>query len=356
MRVALACDWFLKYASTQTAALARAGAEVMLLCRDHALEFGGDEAERRLALEHAAGAGVRIVELHGRLWDWTSTGELVRIGRHLRRFSPDVVHAHAGADPRMLALLPGAPLVLTIHDLVPHPGQPVPRPAPRRWFLDGARRAWRRRASVIVVHSTRLRAQLMLRPDQRCVVIPHGMQVRDRPLPPPPHATVGFFGRLAPYKGLDVLARAMPRIWATHPDVQLHVAGEGDARLMLEDPRVRLDREYLPEAELERYFASVSVAALPYTEASQTGAGSTAIGYGVPIVASRLGGLSDLTLDQSYLFEAGDDAGLAAQLVAHLGDDASVRDRVLAELAAPRSWDAVAQRSLALYEGLAAPR
>ena len=63
MRVALACDWFLKYASTQTAALARAGAEVMLLCRDHALEFGGDEAERRLALEHAADAGVRIVEL-----------------------------------------------------------------------------------------------------------------------------------------------------------------------------------------------------------------------------------------------------------------------------------------------------
>ena len=267
-----------------------------------------------------------------------------------------MVHAHAGADPRMLALLPSAPLVLTIHDLVPHPGQPVPRPAPRRWFLDAARRAWRRRASVIVVHSTRLEPQVALRPHQRCVVIPHGMQVRDRPLAPPARAAVGFFGRLAPYKGLDVLARAMPRVWTTRPDVHLHVAGAGDAGLVLQDPRVRLDGEYLPEAELERFFAGVTVAALPYTEASQTGAGSTAIGYGVPIVASRLGGLPDLTLDESYLFEAGDDAGLAARIVAHLGDDASVRERVLAELAAPRSWAAVARRSLALYEGLAAQR
>jgi glycosyltransferase involved in cell wall biosynthesis len=202
---------------------------------------------------------------------------------------------------------------------------------------------------VIVVHSEELRADVALRTSQRCVVIAHGADVRARPLPPPAQRAVAFFGRLAPYKGLNVLGRAMPRVWDVRSDVQLRVAGWGDSELPLDDPRVHFERRYLPEAELPGFFARASLAVLPYTQASQTGVGSIAAGYGVPVVASRTGGLPDLTLDTSYQCIPGDYAGLAAAIIEHIEDGPDVRNRVLECVACPRSWDALAVRALELY-------
>jgi glycosyltransferase involved in cell wall biosynthesis len=357
VRIALACDWFLKYAAAQAAALAATGTEVVLVCREHPFEFGDDQRERIAAIDSARAAGARVLELPGRLGDPAALPELIRIRRRLARFAPDIVHVHDRVDPRAWALLPlRAPTVLTIHDPAPHPGQPVARLAPKRWLLDGSRRAWRARARVVIVHSERLRNELRLRRDQRSAVVPHGTYVRSEPLAPPPVATVGFFGRLEPYKGLDVLASAMPRVWEVRPDVHLRVAGSGPTRLPLSDPRVRVDHGYLPEAEVEAFFRGTSLAVLPYTAASQTGAGSVAVGYGIPIVASRLGGLSDLVLDESYLVRAGDHTGLAAAIVAHVDDGREVRTRVLADVANRSSWATAAAISVRLYERVLAGR
>jgi glycosyltransferase involved in cell wall biosynthesis len=350
MRVALACDWFLKYTAAQAAALARAGAEVVLLCRDHAVEFGGDRDEWHATVEEAGRKGVRVLATPGRLWDPRATSSLVRIRRSIGGFDPDVIHLHDhSVDPRGFALLPRAPAVLTVHDPALHPGHPVPRLAPRRWLLERSQRMWRARAEIVVVHSEQLRSQVALRADQRCVVVPHGLSALREPLPPPPAPTVGFFGRLQPYKGLEVLARAMPRVWSVRPEVQLRVVGSGTSELPLNDPRVTVQRSYLPESDVKGFFRGISLTVLPYTQASQTGAGSVAVGLGVPVVASRVGGLPDLVLDESYLCEPGDDGDLARAILLHLDDGADVRRRVLADVAAPHSWDALAARNLKLY-------
>jgi glycosyltransferase involved in cell wall biosynthesis len=318
------------------------------------LEFGGDADERAELLQAARDSGVLVLELPGRVWDPVAIPELIRVRAAISRFRPDVIHVHDSVDPRALALLPRAPLVLSIHDPSPHPGQPVARRVLRRWFLGAVRERWRKRARVVVIHSERLRGEVPLRQGQVCAVLDHGLEVRDEPLAPPPVPTVGFFGRLEPYKGLDVLARAMPRVWQVRPEVQLNVAGSGLTPFPLKDPRISIKREYLPESKLDEFFGGISLAALPYTHASQSGAGSLAVARGVPIIASRLGGLPDLTLDETYLFDPGDEAGLAAAIVRHLDDDATVRRRVLTEVAGPRSWHAVAQRSLEVYDRLLA--
>lgn len=355
MRVALTCDWFLKYAAAQSVGLARAGADVLLLCRTHANEFGGDQRERAAAVEDARRAGVQVIELPGRLSDPRVAPALLKLRGQLARFAPEVVHAHDRADPRALLLLPRRPIALTVHDPVSHPGQPVAS-LHKRWFLNGSHNAWRGGAHTIVVHSERLRREVQLRDGQRCVVVPHGLHTLERPLPPPAALAVGFFGRLEPYKGLDVLAAAMPIVWAVRPDVALHVAGAGASVLPLDDSRVQLQRGYLPEAEVERFFEQLSLAVLPYTQASQTGAGSVAVGHGVPLIVSRLGGLPDLALDRTYTFAPGDAAGLAGAIIAHIEDGAEVRGRVLADVAGPHSWDAVAARSLELYEQMLSQR
>ena len=94
----------------------------------------------------------------------------------------------------------------------------------------------------------------------------------------------------------------------------------------------------------------MSLAVLPYTQASQTGVGSVAVGYGVPIVVSRVGGLPDLALDHSYVVEPGDDAALADAIVRHIDDGSDVRCRVLSDVAAPRSWDSIAVQSISVYK------
>jgi glycosyltransferase involved in cell wall biosynthesis len=352
MRVVLACDWFVKYAVAQAAGLAGRGAQVLLLVREHAFEFGGDRAERERALDRARHAGVVVVALPGRLWDPRAVPELWRIRRRIRAFAPDIIHVHDRVDPRVLLLAPRAPAVLTLHDPVDHPGQPVSRLALKRRALEGSRALWRRRAGAVIVHSERLRSELTLRPGQGGVVVPHGLDVRAKPLPAPETPTVGFFGRLVPYKGLDVIAGAMPRVWEQRPDVRVRVSGEGSAEFALHDARAQVQRTYLPESEVDGFFAQSTLVLLPYTQASQTGVGSLAAGYGVPVVVSRLGGLPDLALDPSYVVAPGDADDLARAILAHIDDGAEVRERVLAEVAAPHSWDACAQRTIAIYETL----
>jgi glycosyltransferase involved in cell wall biosynthesis len=181
------------------------------------------------------------------------------------------------------------------------------------------------------------------------------VDVLAEPLACPPTPTVSFFGRLEPYKGLEVLAQAMPRVWDHRPEVLLKVAGAGPSQLPLVDRRVAVQRGYLPETAIDGFFLETSLAVLPYTEASQTGVGSRAVGYGVPVVATRVGGLPDLTLDPTYLVDPGDDVGLAEAIVRHVDDGRDIRARVLAELAAPRSWDAASAKTLELYEQLLGP-
>jgi glycosyltransferase involved in cell wall biosynthesis len=352
LRVVVTCDWFVKYCADQTAALARAGAEVVLLCRDHTFEFGGDADERLRTLDKATRDGVTVVELPGRGRDLRAARALLGLRRQMAAFAPHVIHAHQYADPRALLVLPRVPLVLTLHDPTPHPGQPVARNRAKRLALAAVARAWRARARVIVVHSRRLLPRVDLRHSQRGAVIPLGLTVHPAPLAVPPAPLVGFFGRLEPYKGLGTLAEAMPHVWSERPDVHLRVAGHGPTAFTLQDPRVQVDGRYLPESELEAFFAATSLAVLPYTEASQTAAGNEALGYGIPLVVSRAGGLVDLALDDSYLVEPGDARGLAAAIVAHIDDGPEVRARVHAELARPRSWDAAAALSLTLYEEL----
>jgi glycosyltransferase involved in cell wall biosynthesis len=278
--------------------------------------------------------------------------ELGRIRRQVRRFAPDVVHAHERLDPRILALAPKVPTVVTVHDPVLHPGQPVPKGL-ERWLWERARLAWGRRAEAILVHSESLVADVTLRPDQCCTVIPHGLDLLVSPLPVPAKPLVGFFGRLTPYKGLDVLAAAMPRVWETRPEIRVRVTGDGEAPFLLRDPRVQFERRYVPENEIHDLFRKTSLAVLPYIQASQTGVGSIAVGFGIPIVASDVGGLPDLTLDRSYRFPAGDAVTLARRIIQHIDDGSEVRERVLECIAGPRSWDAVAARSIGVYERIA---
>src|SRR2546422_5112922 len=58
--------------------------------------------------------------------------------------------------------------------------------------------------------------------------------------------------------------------------------------------RVRVVNRYVPNEEVAPYFAAADVVALPYREATGSGIAQVAFGAGVPVIATRTGGLEEV--------------------------------------------------------------
>jgi glycosyltransferase involved in cell wall biosynthesis len=350
VRILIVCDFLFKYGSQQARSLVHAGHDVAILCRSHALEFGGLDHERDDVHDSLRGAGIRMLVVPGRVRSVSAVPTMLGIRRALRRWRPHVVHVHENHDPRLLALTAGYRTVLHVHDPLGHPGAPELTRS-ENWAF----RRWFHRADRFIVHGEALVPELrpIIGPRRPITVIHHGTDARAAPLPPPAEPTVLLFGRLEQYKGVDVLVAAMPRVWERRPDARLVVAGEGvAARLVPDDPRVTLMARYISEAEVDGVLERASLVALPYTQASQSGVGLLAIAAGVPVVVSDLGSLPELAYDGSFVAAAGDPAALAATILRHLDDGADVRARVLDHARSQFSWEAAARQTTELYREL----
>jgi glycosyltransferase involved in cell wall biosynthesis len=350
VRILIVCDFLFKYGAQQAHSLAGIGHDVAMLCRSHALEFGGATAERDEVIDRLRSDGIQMLVVPGRVRSVSTVPLMLEIRRGLRRWRPQVVHVHENHDPRLLALTSGYPTVLTVHDPLGHPGAPELTRG-ENWAF----RRWFRRADGFVVHGRALIEELepIVGRDRPIVVIPHGVTPDSEPLPVPESPRILLFGRLEQYKGVEVLIGAMPRVWELRPDARLVVAGEGDAaRLVPDDPRITLIPRYISEREVDTLLAEASLAVLPYTQASQSGVGMLAIGRGVPVVVSDLGALPELAYEPSFVFEAGNTQSLADTIVRHLDDGAEVRRAVLDHAQAHFSWDHAAQLSTELYRQL----
>ncbi|HEY2637368.1 MAG TPA: glycosyltransferase family 4 protein, partial [Solirubrobacteraceae bacterium] len=183
-RVVCACDWLVKYTAGLTRGLADAGAEAVLLTRDHDLEFGGQAGALRDHARAVLGPDVPHLVLPGRPRQLGPYREAIRLRRSLHRFAPDVVHLQSSVvnDPRLVLVAGARPgrYALTVHDVTRHPGDPE---------ASGLRRRLEERlvrgAGVTFVHAERLAEDLRRRYGPvPTAVVPHGVDVPSpRPLP-----------------------------------------------------------------------------------------------------------------------------------------------------------------------------
>lgn len=100
------------------------------------------------------------------------------------------------------------------------------------------------------------------------------------------------FGRLRPYKGLDLLAAALDGIPV---GLEVRVAGLGPESRALEAlracPHVTVENRWVPETEIGALLAWSDAVILPYRDASQSGVAAAALAAGRPVIATRVGGL-----------------------------------------------------------------
>jgi len=289
-----------------------------------------------------------------------------KIFHRIREFAPDVIHyqgAHLWFD-LALPFLRRYPLVFTIHDFRPHPGDRLSQKTPL-WVEMFARR----RAHELIVHSQFLR-ELVLRnlggTEAKISVIPH-IQIGED-LPPSPNNEeehlILFFGRIWEYKGLEYLIRAEPLITARVSDARILIAGQGEdfaryARLMIHPDRFIVHNEFISDDRAADYFHRASVVVLPYIEASQSGVIPMAYSAAKPVVATTVGGLPEIVEDgrTGYLVAPRDTAQLA-DAVTRLLLDAPLRHQMgkngKSKLEAECSPGVIARKTMEVYRGAVA--
>ena len=127
-----------------------------------------------------------------------------------------------------------------------------------------------------------------------------GADIRARFAIPADHRVVLCFGFVRPYKGIDIIVRALH---ATPDTLHLLVVGEWwrknpVLRNLCAHPairsRVHIVDAYIPNEEVADYFAAADVVALPYRSGTVSGVATLAAALGVPLLVSAVGALAGL--------------------------------------------------------------
>jgi glycosyltransferase involved in cell wall biosynthesis len=126
----------------------------------------------------------------------------------------------------------------------------------------------------------------------------------------------GHMGAFTHEKGQDVAVAAAKLLEAEFPDLRLILAGEGPLRSALEgDPRVLLPG-YVDDRA--RFFAALDVFLMPSRSDGWGLAALEAMAHGLPVIASRTGGLTEIVVsgETGWLVAPDDPSALAGAIAA----------------------------------------
>ena len=316
----------------------------------------------------AAGADVVPMGMRAKL----DPACFLRLVRYVARERIDIVHTHMDVADFYGALagrLGGARCVVATKHA---PDEFRTRRTWRRYpFMVLERLAYAMEDAVIVVSEglASFLEETEHLPRRKMVVIGHGIdetscvvprpQARQAPGLPAFDPLLGAVGRLSPEKGQAVLLRALPAILAAFPRGGLVLAGEGPSRRELEAEALRLgiaDRAVFLgfRRDVPALLGAIDLFVQPSIYEGFGISLLEAMAAGLPIVASRVGGIPEMVQDGAtgLLVPPQDPAALAAAVVRLLrdGDAARRLGEAAARGARARySLQAVAARVEALY-------
>ena len=262
----------------------------------------------------------------------------------------------------------GYRIVWTAHNVLPHDAV----------FDDdtAARRELVRACDAVIAHSTHT-AEVLERFGASAVeVVPQGADGAVRSRQPTRIAAraqlelrdedvvVLFFGKVLPYKGVEMLLEAAAVLRPDTPIVVL-VAGEcrdPAYRQVLEalvdqaGPRVRANFEFVPDARLETLLAAADFAAFPFRTVTNSSSVVLALAAGVPVIVPELPELEDLPAGATVRHRRGTSALVETlERVAYMDpEDRAAMTAAATRFAPSRSWAAAATATRGVYARLLA--
>ena len=283
----------------------------------------------------------------------------------------DIFHAQWWSLPTLptlismilLAKRKKIPVIVTVHNVMPHEGSILFERASRLIF---------QLTDHLIVHTKHNKKTLICRyqiHSNRISVIPHGpltvfktgtRNFRQHRQISEKEKIVLFFGTIRGYKGLDILIHALSKVKKTLP-ARLVIAGslwepwdryeDLIRQLGLTDDIIKLIG-YVPSDQVGSLFCAADLVVLPYTHFdSQSGVGAAAIAFHVPMIVTDTGGLTDLVSDSECVVPCSDSNLLAEKIVNILSNEALQKKlkNDARKIEKQMSWERIADQTLSLY-------
>lgn len=254
------------------------------------------------------------------------------------------------------------------------------------WLNRFTLRVQYRLAHQIFVHTDKMKQELMDKfgvQGSRITVIPFGInnavpnteltarEAKRRLGLREDEKTILSFGRITPYKGLEYLFAAFRKVLARDGHYRLIVAGKVDRcekywsalresiREEVQNGRIVVRDEFVPDDETEVYFKAADALVLSYRDIYQSGVLFLGHSFGLPVLASDVGSFKDEIVagKTGFVFRPEDPGDMAAVIERYFESDIylnlSARRPEIRNYAAERhSWDVVGQRTMNVYAGL----
>ena len=296
----------------------------------------------------------------------------------------DIVHAHynmpyADYSAMKYSTKKNVPLVLTYHADAPETGGSSLRNRLQAFYNRHILPQVLNHAYIIITTSNAYidQSKFLANYRQKIKVVPNGINLdefqikiskeecREKLDLDGDKIIILFFGNLVQYKGLDVLLRAFTNIKDKYPDGQLLFVGRGPMRHELIRMSKNLGVEgdiiftgYVEEKLKYLYYKAADIFCLPSVNLTEAFGivNLEAMACGLPIIASNLGGISDLVKENEngLLFEPGNVKEISNKLE-YLLDNKNLRikmGKMSKKLAADYSWTNIASKTELIYNNL----
>jgi glycosyltransferase involved in cell wall biosynthesis len=290
----------------------------------------------------------------------------------LRTLRPDVIHAYSLFSPCTIAVLAhrllGVPSVVKVLRGGYAGDVERLRRKPFAWLRIRSLRALIDRYAVIS-REIDLELDALGVPEVHRVALPNGVNVeRFRPADPEERKelrdsldwsvgpSVIYCGRLVPEKRVDLLIEAWKTVRRHHPSAVLDIVGGGPCETELRSTAGEGVRFVGEVADVVPYLRASDIFALPSATEGLSNAMLEAMAVGLPVLASSVGGNSDLVADRvtGRLIPAEDGEALTTALLELLEDPDRARLGAAARLKITESYSlgSIAERLHALYREL----
>ena len=224
------------------------------------------------------------------------------------------------------------PIVIDFHEIIDPLENSI---LPLRIYSRIIGKLIRKLANHYVVHSSQDKkylATVYKIPIENISIIPHGLydhypRIHDakKMIGIDENFVILFFGLLRPYKGVKYLIKAFEMLPENViSDTRLLIVGEvwedrESVKVARDSPysdKITIINRYIPDEEVSLYFSASDVVVLPYIRASQSGVAHIAMSFGLPIIATKVGGLKDSLMEYkgTYFVKVRDAKGLASAI------------------------------------------
>jgi glycosyltransferase involved in cell wall biosynthesis len=359
------------------------------LIKGSTLESAMTKAESKLVedqLETAKKKGIEIIDVPSLLRRISPINDVrasIALFRHIRKIQPQIVHTHtskAGLLGRLAAWLAQVPIVIHTphgHVFYGHFGRFL-----SRIFLQMEKLLGRITHHHIALTPAECNDYLSLRvshPSNTTVIhsgvdlgqfskeAKQGTRKREELGIPANSLVIGYVGWLIPIKGVTHLVSAMPRIVDQYPKSILLLVGKGDDKgweeIKLKEMVKSLGLEdkvlfWGWRPDVAGFMGCFDVFVLPSLNEGMGRVLVEAMAAGLPIVASRVGGIPDLVKDgQNGLLVPAEDTSALAKAISDLLSDKERRHRMGEagkKMCLPYSAEAMVEQIDDLYKDLLA--